>query len=171
MSDRKKAAKTLASRAQETAEAARARGEDLVGEARETVEDFATSARARVGEEAEAPKAQLADGLGATADRLATAADEMTADAPHTDTVAAAAVRLDGMADAVRDLDLGAVPARLSAFARKNPAAFLGGAAILGIAVGRFLKAQAPEDADTGPDLSRHHIPAPDAAPGGTTPA
>lgn len=170
MSDTKKARKTLASKADDAVTVARAHGEAAADQARDRAERVVASTRDRVEAEADAAKTHLADGIAAGADRIASAADDMTPDAPHTNTVTAAADRLDDVAEAVRDMDLSVLPARLSAFARKNPAAFLGGAAILGIAVGRFFKAQGPQE-PSGPDLSLHHIPAPDDAPGGSAPA
>ncbi len=144
MAEMKKAAETLKSKAEDIGTATKEHGAAAATEARSAVSDLAQSARTRVEEEASTVQTSIADGIDAVAGRVSEAAGKMAPDAPHTRSAEAVAGRLEGAAQAVRDTDLQILPERLSAFARRNPAAFLGGAAILGIAVGRFLKAQSP---------------------------
>jgi len=55
------------------------------------------------------------------------------------------AEQVEGVAAQLRSADLGSITRDVSQFARKNPALFVGGAALLGFAATRFLKARDPE--------------------------
>ncbi len=55
------------------------------------------------------------------------------------------AAQLQTVASSISDTDLAAATAKAKTFARENPALFLGGAALLGFAAARFLKASDPE--------------------------
>ncbi|WP_375551918.1 hypothetical protein [Rhodophyticola porphyridii] len=160
MTEIKKAKQTVKSKALEAKEAAQSRAKSAAEDLKSAASAAADDARAQVEAEASGVKARLADEITAVADGVSRTSERMTEDAPHTETVAAVARQLDRTADAVREADLGTIATRLSSFARRNPAAFLGGAAILGIAAGRFLKASSPEPAMQS-DVQPHHIPQP----------
>lgn len=102
---------------------------------------------------------QYSDALRDAAGRLQ---DDMLGNA-----MKAAADRLDGLSQALREQDLQGVVREVEGFARRQPALFLGGMVALGFAIGRFAAAGTGADAvgrarDAAPDRlgsgsSDHH--------------
>jgi hypothetical protein len=109
------------------------------------------TARKATAEHAEAAKDTAAGHASEQAERMRDAADSFDAGSfAH-----AATDRLaDGLGEAarsIRDTDLSHVAEDVSDFARRQPLLFFGGAALLGFAAGRMLKASERADHD------RHH--------------
>lgn len=106
------------------------------------------TARKATAEQAEAAKETAAEHASEQAERMRDAADSFDADSfAH-----AATGRLaDGLGEAarsIRDSDLSHVVEDVSDFARRQPLLFFGGAALLGFAAGRMLKASERADHD-----------------------
>ncbi|MEM1149158.1 MAG: hypothetical protein AAGI03_01170 [Pseudomonadota bacterium] len=113
-------------------------------------------AREHVTEVADAAKDAMqstvdAHGIAAkehAAARLDTASDMMRASAsgapthsPEAQALEKVAAQVDALAAQIRDADLASITRKTTDFARRNPAVFLGAAALMGFAAVRFLKA------------------------------
>ncbi|MBU2958362.1 hypothetical protein Q4511_15260 [Paracoccus sp. 1_MG-2023] len=82
---------------------------------------------------------------------LRSAADKSRAGSAQERTFGQAAEALADFSDMIRNKDLGEMLNDVNGLARRNPAAFLGGAALLGFAATRFAKASAsPDHGPTG---------------------
>jgi hypothetical protein len=126
-----------------------ARAEGLKETARSTIEEARTAAT----EKTEAAKGQAAEEISRTARGLAAAADELEGSPLQQDLLREASEGLKQIAQAVQGKSVGELAGDLSDFGRRNPVAFLGGAALAGFALGRFARAAAPSaGADTGGD-------------------
>jgi len=92
--------------------------------------------------------------LGAAVRRAADKLHDQKSDrlAKYVDT---AAQSLDGVARYVVENDLGDLVQEAERFARRRPALIVGGAFILGLAVGRFVKSAQPPDAASSSSSSR----------------
>ncbi|MEI4469743.1 hypothetical protein [Frigidibacter sp. MR17.24] len=130
----------------------------LAEEAREAVQgtasDLRAAASARLGEAVEGAKAQaeaargsVADDMAEAASALRRAAQDMQGGSASERSIAFLARGLADVSDGIRDRDLGQMIGEANALARRNPALFLGGAALLGFAAVRFAKAGSPAPA------------------------
>lgn len=141
-----KAAATARETAQTVGDEIREKG----AEAAQAAKDAARTQAERVRDEAYARGEHYRDYAAGETDKVAEALRRASRDLSEgspqerffgqvADSVADAADRMRGMslAETVRETD---------AFARRHPAAFLGGAALLGFAAARFLKASAHDD-------------------------
>ena len=90
---------------------------------------------------ASAAKEGVADEISSVSRALRKASDELRDGSAQERTFGAAASSMADFADTVRDKDLGQMVDDLGDFARRNPVAFLGGAALLGFAGVRMAKA------------------------------
>ncbi|SIO00591.1 hypothetical protein [Vannielia litorea] len=124
---------------------------DLRDETLSTVQDLKEKAMAEAGQRAEAGKATVADEISGVGNALRRAADELHKGSPQERTFGRMATALADLSDKVRDKDLGEVAGDLSTFARNNPLAFLGGAALLGFAGTRLARASQRDAAPAGP--------------------
>ncbi|PRY93741.1 hypothetical protein BCF33_2625 [Hasllibacter halocynthiae] len=116
-------------------------------------------------------EAKLHDAQEAGAERAQTLAERMRAAGEEFGEGSLPDRYVGRMADSISDAaeafaskDPGALLADVNAFARRNPTAFLGGAALLGFAVARFAKASTPPARDshsygTRPDYARDTRP------------
>lgn len=102
-------------------------------------------AMAGVKAKAEDAKASVAGEVQNMASVLRNAADEMRGGSPQERSIAFVADHLADASDALRDKDVGEILHGITRVARQNPILFLGGAALLGFAASRYLKAS-----DTG---------------------
>jgi uncharacterized protein YjbJ (UPF0337 family) len=109
---------------------ARTQGEDLLGTARERAESLAEEGKAAGAEKASV----LADAIRNAARDLEGASPEI---AHH---VRGAADSVQGIAAALRDRSAGQLFEDVSDFARRQPTAFFGVAAVAGFALARFMK-------------------------------
>ena len=92
--------------------------------------------------------------LGAAVRRAADKLHDQRSDrlAKYVDT---AAKQLDGMARYVVENDLGDLVQEAERFARRRPAVIVGGAFLLGLAVGRFVKSAQPAETSASSSSSR----------------
>ena len=107
--------------------------------------DAAGTAKAKIAAKSEEAKDGLASEIHDTAAALRRAADEVRDGSPQGSTFSMLANGLADMADSVKDQNVSDIVGAANSFARKNPIAFLGGAALLGFAVSRFAKASEPQ--------------------------
>lgn len=121
-----------------TAQEARAHAADLADKAKDSVNE-------NVEAKAEELRKTAADKAEQTAKAAENAADTFDAGSVQAQAAAHVADTLEGVAAQVRETDLNRMAANVSKFARQNPAIFIGGAALLGFAATRFLKAREPE--------------------------
>lgn len=125
---------------------ARSATERVRGEARQ----FADSTRQKAVQAVETQQHKLTGTMGDFADAIRTAGDELT---QRNQGFAAQLVRqaADGLEGVSRSLDNrtpGEMLDSVRDFGRRHPMAFIGGAALIGLAVGRFIRASAEPDYD-----------------------
>lgn len=122
----------------------------------------------KAAEYADLARESAAEEVGSVAAALRTAADQLRRGSPQERTFSQLADGLADASEAVRDKDLSQMVDGLSSFARRNPAVFLGGAALLGFAATRFSKASERHGNPEGVSYSDpvpHPDPHPAAAP------
>ena len=117
--------------------------------AKETLDEATTAAKQQARRHASAVKEKAANSAKETAETLREAGEAFDPTSMINDAANRIADNLTEAARAVRSADLGHVPRDISAFARRNPLLFAGGAALLGFAAARLLKsserAEAPD--------------------------
>ncbi len=186
----------LSETGREAGKDAKQSAERLAEDARATAEKLSGRARDEAWSQAERARSGVATEMSGIADALRRAAQEMRSGSPQERTFGQIAESLADASDTIRDRDVGELANEVSRFARRNPLAFLGGAALAGFAATRFAKASArtPRDSRVGGDPEssrssgttsvggaysgampggtpdRDRIPAPATAPAGTTP-
>ena len=94
---------------------------------------------------AEKARDAAADRIGNVAEAADAAANTFDADSVQAQAVQHIADRVEDFAQSVRTADLMTSMGRVANFARENPVMFIAGAAMLGFAATRFLKARNPE--------------------------
>ncbi len=114
---------------------------DLGDEARQTADRLKDRATEEASARGEAAKAGVADEISDLGQALRRAAEELRTGSPQERTFGHMADALADMSDTVRGKDFGEMAGDLSGFARRNPLAFLGGAALLGFAGTRLARA------------------------------
>lgn len=133
--------------------------EDAAASARDLGETVAQEARDR----ADRAKDGVADDISSVSNALRRASDDLREGSPQERSFGAAASALADFSDTIRDKDIGQMVDDLSDFARRNPMAFLGGAALLGFAGVRMAKAsqraRLADDGDTGGARANHDTP------------
>lgn len=132
---------------------------DLAGQAKTAGENLAQDAASTAASRADAAKSSVADEVSSVASALRTAAEEMRSGSPQERTMGQIAEGLADASDAMREKDLSTMVQDVSAFARKNPLVFLGGAALIGFAATRFAKASSTDVQQTAigaPGTDRH---------------
>ena len=117
-----------------------------VGAVQQAAENAAQTVSDKAAAAAERQKGFAADQIGKFARALEKVGDEMQAERPdafgdYTKRLGTTARRF---AERVQDKDLGEIAAIAEDFGRRQPLAFLGTAAILGLAASRFLMASRP---------------------------
>jgi hypothetical protein len=130
----------------------------------ETMRDAAAGAREHAGEMKESARSALEGATAVAADRTAevrdqavgeiertargleAAADEMRGSPFQQDLLREAAEGLKQISHAIEGKSVGAVVAEISDFGRRNPLAYLGGAALAGFALARFARASARQE-------------------------
>ncbi|GAA3202499.1 hypothetical protein GCM10010451_61250 [Streptomyces virens] len=130
----KQAAAQVAGTAAEQAKA-------VVGEARQQAGTIIDELRVRATNEAEGQTRRAADTLRQWADDLAGLAENAPNDSPARSLVAQAADRGHRAADYLGNQGVEGLASDLQGFARRRPGAFLGGALLAGLVVGRVAKA------------------------------
>ena len=122
--------------------------QELGAEARDTAERLTSRATEEVSRQGESAKASAADEIADMGSALRRAADELRAGSPQERTFGQMADALADVSETVRGKDFGEMAGDLSGFARRNPLAFLGGAALLGFAgtrIARRIRSQSRE--------------------------
>ncbi|NIY73046.1 hypothetical protein HCZ30_11450 [Marivivens donghaensis] len=140
--------------------AAREMRDDLRTKARNTADEI----KQRASGFEEEQRGHMADEVSDVSNALRKAAEEMRSGSPQERTMSQIASTLADASDSIRDKDLGEMAGGLSDFARRNPMAYLGGAALLGFAATRFAKAGAN-------NASTNTTPQPASAPAAASPA
>lgn len=110
-----------------------------------TARNVGKEAYNRISETGAQKTEQVKDGAASEIDNISSAlrsaAEKSREGSPQERTFGQAAEALADFSDTVRNKDLGQLLSDVNGFARKNPMAFLGGAALLGFAATRFAKA------------------------------
>jgi hypothetical protein len=143
--DLKHEARQTARTATEEARRAESEAESLAQRARETAGRRLNEAGQYVHDEANARVSEAADGAAQEAERAARAASDAAADYPSGRMEARAlegvSRLLEDTAGNLRSADLDTVSRELTRFARRNPVTFMAGAAAIGFAAARLLRA------------------------------
>lgn len=132
-----------------TADEARAAAHGLKDEAASRLAQARDAAVTSAAARAETAKDRAADEVSSVATALRRASAELREGSPQERTFGQIAETLAEMSDGLRDKDMRDIVHDVSGFARRNPLAFLGGAALLGFAATRFAKA----GQDSGTDM------------------
>jgi hypothetical protein len=150
-----------------------AQAKQLVGEAGQVLkaeaQSFASAAQDRVRAEAQKGTQAGAKTLGDFANAVRRAGDELAgADhSPASRLVQQAADGLESLSRSLSDKEPGDLLNAVRDFGRRNPAAFIGGAVLVGLAVGRFARASEPRS----PAASFHDEPMTFVEDGGYQPS
>ncbi|MEJ6395976.1 hypothetical protein V8J82_22165 [Gymnodinialimonas sp. 2305UL16-5] len=114
---------------------------DIGNQVKRTAGKAAQAATDTAKSQAEAIKSSVVDEMSGVASALRHAADDLRNGSPQERTFGQIADGLADASEALRHKDLGAMVQDVSTFARRNPIAFLGAAALIGFAATRFVKA------------------------------
>ena len=138
-----------------SANSRKAQAKELVGQAGDAIkaeaQSFASAAQQRVKAEAQRGTQVGAKTLGDFANAVRRAGDELAGSdqSPASHLVQQAADGLESLSRNLADKDPGDLLNAVRDFGRRNPAAFIGGAVLVGLAIGRFARASEPH-AETG---------------------
>ncbi|MEU0055534.1 hypothetical protein [Streptomyces sp. NPDC006334] len=126
----------------------------VAGEARQQVGAAAGDLRSRAMDEVQGQTRRAAGTLHHWADDLAGLADNAPGDSPARSLATRAADGGHRAADYLEKQGVQGVLSDVQGFARRRPGAFLGGALLAGMAVGRLMKVAAKADMSSGADTS-----------------
>lgn len=133
-----------------TSHSRKEQAKELIGQAGQTLkaeaQSFASVAQDRVRQEAARGAQAGAKTLGDFANAVRRAGDELeqTDQSPASKLVRQAADGLESLSRNLADKEPGDLLNAVRDFGRKNPAAFIGGAVLVGLALGRFARASEP---------------------------
>lgn len=117
----------------------------LTGAAGEAASGLMAQVKSRASSQVAAQQAKAADGLGNVADALRKAGNELRSHNEGLASYADMAVdELEHISSRIRDKSPGEYVSDLEHFARRRPAAFVGGTFLLGLGLARFLKSTQP---------------------------
>jgi hypothetical protein len=138
----------------------------VIDEAKAQLADVTEKAKGMAGEQKDLLAGHIG-GFAEAVDRVATDLEGQNASSAHyARMIADGATRIS---DTVRDNDVDAIMAMAQDFGRKQPAAFIGAAALLGFAASRFLLASAKREekrvAQTAPSVDYNGTPDYDSQP------
>jgi hypothetical protein len=133
--------KSAAELARETKDAAADRAAELTAQAKAEAAEMGDRAKGLAADGAEQAKGYASDTIAGQAETLRQAGREYGEDSYQAHAADYLATNLAQAADVLRHKDLGALGNDVATFARRNPALFLGGAALLGFAAARMMKA------------------------------
>lgn len=122
-------------------ETTKAAADGLRKDAETTAREVGDTVAREAKDRADKAKDGVADDISSVSDALRRASDDLRNGSPQERSFGAAADALADFADTVRNKDLGEMVDDMGDFARRNPMAFLGGAALLGFAGVRMAKA------------------------------
>jgi hypothetical protein len=156
----------------EVAQKAAGHGREVVAEAGRQAHGVMDQAQSQLMEQAGAQQHRAASGLRSLGDQLRTAAQNGQ-QGPANDLIRQASGRIGEVADWLEHREPGQVVEEVREFARRRPGAFLGGAALAGLLVGRLTRGMtsgggdgqmgAGPSPDGGPPEASH--PAPPSGP------
>lgn len=148
-------ADSLKATAQTEAQDARSRIEGLGSDIKNAAMGSTEQAREAATAQAERQIEKGASHIDTFASAIRSAADDL---GEHDQSAAAQVVReaangLQGLSNSLRERSVGEMVGSLAQFGRQNPTAFLGGALLAGVALGRFAMASSdqPSSSNTGP--------------------
>ncbi|MEM7640904.1 MAG: hypothetical protein AAF366_00065 [Pseudomonadota bacterium] len=122
--------------------------EDVKADVKDAAADLATEARDRAktfaDDRADQAKGYASEQIERQADSLRDAGRQYGEDSYQAHAAEYLASNLANAAEILRQKDVGSLTADVTHFARRNPALFLGGAALLGFGIARLLKADDP---------------------------
>jgi len=124
-----------------TADAAKSEMNSAGSQAREALDEATVAAKRKAQEKADEAKAHVANSADRTASQIRDAGGAFEPGSLINEAAQRLADNLAEAASAVRTADLRTVQNDLSAFARRNPLLFFGGAAALGFVAARMMKA------------------------------
>ncbi|MGJ8596195.1 hypothetical protein [Sulfitobacter sp.] len=128
--------------------------DDLTQNVKTTAHELGEDVKEALHTKADRAASDMSDRVADRATKAANAADaaaaEFSADSLQARAAQQVADQVEGIASHLRTADLTTITRDVSDFARKNPALFIGGAALLGFAATRFLKARDPHRTDYG---------------------
>jgi len=116
-----------------------------IEEAKQAARSALNDAQAAAVDKGAEMKGAAAVEIARTADGLEAAAAEMDGSPLQQDLLREAAEGLKQISNAVQGKSIGTMVEDLSEFGRRNPLAYLGGAALAGFALARFARASAPD--------------------------
>ncbi|MBM9593146.1 hypothetical protein [Roseitranquillus sediminis] len=143
------AAERAKAEARSLGEEIKSQGAAAAGAARDTAREYADRARHEAYARGEAYREHAADETSKVAAALRKASEDLSDGSPQERFVAQIADGVAEAADRVRGMTLDEVARETTGFARRHPAAFLGGAALVGFAAARFLKASSRHGPDS----------------------
>jgi len=121
--------------------------DDLASKAKDLREDAQGAIRTGAEKRADALRDAALDQATNAASAADAAAAEFGSDSLQARAAHQIADQVERVANRLRASDLSSVTRDVTTFARENPALFIGGAALIGFAATRFLKARSPNDA------------------------
>lgn len=124
----------------------REKGADAARTAKDTARQYAERARDEAYSRGEQYRDYAADETGKVASALRRASQDLSSGSPQERLVGQIADGVAEAADRMRGMSAADIARDTTVFARNHPAAFLGGAALLGFAAARFLKASARDE-------------------------
>lgn len=139
---------TASEMASDAKSAATSKASDLKSKAKSEASKLADQARSAADEKVEDAKDYATDNIERTAEQIRDAGRQFGDDSYQAQAADYLASNLSQAADMIRRQDLGSLADDLTSFARRNPAIVLGGAALLGFAAARMLKASERSTAD-----------------------
>ncbi|MFZ3585337.1 hypothetical protein ACOI1H_24910 [Loktanella sp. DJP18] len=134
-------------------------------EAKESAKTMMQSAKVAVSDQVDAAKDTAANEVDGIASALRKAADELRDDSPQSRTFRQLSTGLADFSDTIRGKDFSELTRDVSAFARRNPVVFLGGAVLIGLAASRFAKASEHASHDDRDSAERRFSHSPYATP------
>jgi uncharacterized protein YjbJ (UPF0337 family) len=130
------------------ADKAKATADKAADAMKSQAEGVADRVTAEAGQYADRAKSLAADEVKNVSSALRNAADEMRGGSAQERTFGQIADTLADVAESIRGKDLGEMVNSVTLFAKRNPVAFIGGAALLGFAATRFGKASGDGHSD-----------------------
>lgn len=137
---------TMDQKAKRAAADAKSGAAEFADTARERAREMAEEAKTRAYDYGREYKNEAANETSKIAEALRKAADDLHDGSPQERVFAKLADTVADTADGIRDMELDEMAYAVNDFARRNQAAFLGGAALLGFVAARFMKASARHD-------------------------
>ena len=137
---------TMDQKAKRAAADAKSGAAEFADTARERAREMAEEAKTRAYDYGREYKNEAASETSKIAEALRKAADDLHDGSPQERIFAKLADTVADTADGIRDMELDEMAYAVNDFARRNQAAFLGGAALLGFVAARFMKASARHD-------------------------